>query len=57
MLRKKHGGSDDVLAGSIEDRGFAHPLLDDATINVESSLSSSSATYVRHMLPLEGLLK
>jgi hypothetical protein len=56
-VAEKHGGGDDVLAGSVEDRGFAHPLLDDATINIESSLSSSSAMYARCMLPLEGLLK
>jgi hypothetical protein len=56
-VAEKHGGSDDVLASSVEDRGFTHPILDDATIDVESSLSSSSAMYARHMLPLEGLLK
>jgi hypothetical protein len=56
-VAEKHGGGDDVLAGSVEDRGFAHPLLDDAMINIESSLSSSSATYARRMLLLEGLLK
>jgi hypothetical protein len=56
-VAKKHGGSGDVLASSVEDRGFAHPILDDATIDVESSLLSSSAMYARHMLPLEGLLK
>jgi hypothetical protein len=56
-VAEKHGGDDDILAGSVEDRGFTHPLLDDATINVESSLSSSSTTYARRMLPLEGLLK
>jgi hypothetical protein len=56
-VAEKHGGDDDVLAGSVEDRGFAHLLLNDATINIESSLSSSSATYARHMLLLEGLLK
>jgi hypothetical protein len=56
-VAEKHGSNDDVLAGSVEDRGFTHPLLDDAKTNVESSLSSSSATYARRMLPLEGLLK
>jgi hypothetical protein len=43
-VAEKHGGGDDVLASSVEDRGFAHPLLNNAMINVESSLSSSSAT-------------
>jgi hypothetical protein len=56
-IAKKHCGGDDVLAGSIEDRGFARLILDDATIDVMSSLSSSSATCTRRALPLEGLLK
>jgi hypothetical protein len=48
---------DDVLAGSVEDWGFARPVIDDATIDVTGSLSSSSTTYVRRALPLEGLLR
>jgi hypothetical protein len=56
-IAEKHGGSDDVLAGLVEDCGFAHPILDDATIDVASSLPSSSATCACHALPLEGLLK
>jgi hypothetical protein len=56
-IAEKHGGGDDVLAGSVEDWGFARPILDDATIDVASSLSSSSATCARRALLLEGLLK
>jgi hypothetical protein len=56
-IAEKHGGGDDVLAGSIEDWGFARPVLDDATIDVTSSLSSSSAICARYVLLLEGLLK
>jgi hypothetical protein len=56
-IAEKHGGGDDVLAGSIEDGGFACPILDDATIDIMGSLSSPSATCTRRMLPLEGLLK
>jgi hypothetical protein len=37
-VAEKHGGGDDVLAGLVEDRGFAHPILNDAMINVVSSL-------------------
>jgi hypothetical protein len=54
---EKHGSGDDVLASSIEDRGFAHPILDDATIDITCFLLSSSAMYARRMLVLEGLLK
>jgi hypothetical protein len=56
-IAKKHYGGDDILAGSIEDWGFARPILDDATIDVASSLSSSSAMCARRALSLEGLLK
>jgi hypothetical protein len=56
-VAEKHGGGDDVLAGSVEDRGFARSILDDAMIDVTSSLLSSSAMYAHRMLPLEGLLK
>jgi hypothetical protein len=54
---KKHGGSDDILAGSIEDWGFARPILDDATIDIAGSLSSPSAMCTHRTLSLEGLLK
>jgi hypothetical protein len=40
-VTKKHGGRNNILAGSAEDRGFAHPILDDATIDVTSSFLSS----------------
>jgi hypothetical protein len=56
-IAEKHGGSNNVLAGSVEDRGFAHPILDDATIDIASSLLSSSTTCTHRVLPLEGLLK
>jgi hypothetical protein len=36
-VTKKHGGYDNIQAGLVEDRGFAHPILDDATIDVTSS--------------------
>jgi hypothetical protein len=56
-VTKKHGGCDNILAGSAEDRGFAYPILDDAMIDVASSFSSSSAVCACHTLLLEGLLK
>jgi hypothetical protein len=56
-ITKKHGGCDNILAGSVEDRGFAHPTLDDTTIDVTSSFSSSSVVYACRALLLEGLLK
>jgi hypothetical protein len=56
-IAKKHGGGDDILASSVEDWGFAHSVLDDAMIDVASSLSSSSTMYACRALPLEGLLK
>jgi hypothetical protein len=56
-VAEKHGGDDDVLASSVEDQGFAHPILDDAMIDVMSFLSSSYVMHVRRMLPLKGLLK
>jgi hypothetical protein len=54
---KEHGGRDHVLAGSTENRGLDCLVLDDATIDVASSLSSSSAVCAGHALMLEGLLK
>jgi hypothetical protein len=56
-VAEKHGGGDDVLASSVEDWGFACLVLDDATIDIMSSLSSSSVMCTRRALPLEGLLK
>jgi hypothetical protein len=56
-VTKEHGGCDHVLASSTENRGLDCPILDDAMIDVASSLSSSSAMCVCHALLLEGLLK
>jgi hypothetical protein len=55
-VAEKHGGGDNVLAGSVEDWGFARPILNDAMIDVTSSLLSPSATCAYRALPLEGLL-
>jgi hypothetical protein len=46
-VMKEHGGYDHVLAGSTENWGLNRPILDDATIDVVSSLSSSSAMCSR----------
>jgi hypothetical protein len=56
-VAEEHGGGDDVLAGSSENRGVDHPILVDATIDVTSSLVSSPAMCVCRMLMLEGLLE
>jgi hypothetical protein len=56
-VTKEHGGCDHVLAGSTENWGLHCPILDDAMIDVASSLSSSSAMCACHVLLLEGLLK
>jgi hypothetical protein len=56
-VTKEHGGCDNVRVGSAEDRGLACLILDGATIDVASSLSSSSAMCACHTLVLEGLLK
>jgi hypothetical protein len=56
-VTKKHGDCDNIMAGSTKDRGFARPILDDATIDVASSLSSSSTMCACRALVLEGLLK
>jgi hypothetical protein len=56
-ITKKHGGYNNILAGSVKDRGFARPILNDATINVASSFSSFPAVCACHALLLEGLLK
>jgi hypothetical protein len=56
-IAEKHGSGNNVLTGSVEDWGFAHPILDDAMIDIASSLLSSSTMCTRRVLPLEGLLK
>jgi hypothetical protein len=56
-VTKEHDGCDHVLAGSTENRGLDRPILDDATIDVASSLSSSSAMCACRTLLLEGSLK
>jgi hypothetical protein len=56
-ITKEHGGGDHVLAGSTENQGVDHLILDDATIDIMSSLSSSSAMCTCHALLLEGSLK
>jgi hypothetical protein len=43
--------------GLEETLNLTRPVLDDATIDVTSSLSCSSTTCTRHALLLEGLLK
>jgi hypothetical protein len=55
-VAEKHGGGDNILAGSVEDWVFAHLVLNDAMIDIASSLSSPSATRTYHVLLLEGLL-
>jgi hypothetical protein len=56
-VTKEHGGCDDVLAGSTKNRGLDCPILNDAMIDVASSLSSSSVMCACSALMLEGLLK
>jgi hypothetical protein len=56
-VTKEHGGCDNVLAGSTKNRGLDCPILDEATIDVTSSLSSSSTMCVCHAFMLEGSLK
>jgi hypothetical protein len=56
-VTKEHGGCDNVLAGSTKNRGLDCPILDDATIDVASSLLSSSAMCACCVLMLEGLSK
>jgi hypothetical protein len=51
-VMKEHGGRNHVLASSTENQGLDCPILDDATINIVSSLSSSSAMCARHVLLL-----
>jgi hypothetical protein len=40
-IAEKHGGGEDVLAGSVEDWGFTRPVLDDATVDVTQMLTYS----------------
>jgi hypothetical protein len=54
---KEHGGCDNILAGSAENWGLACPILSDATIDIVSSLSSSSTVCACRTFMLEGLLK
>jgi hypothetical protein len=54
---EEHGGGDDVLAGSSENRGVDGPVLVDATVDVASSLASSPARRAFRTLTLEGLLE
>jgi hypothetical protein len=56
-VAKEHGGCDHILAGSTENRGLDCPILDDAMIDVTSSLSSSSTVCACRALMLESLLK
>jgi hypothetical protein len=56
-VAKKHGGGDDILAGSVEDWGFTLLVLDDATIDIAGSFLSCSATSACRTLLLEGVLK
>jgi hypothetical protein len=56
-VTKEHGGGDHVLAGSTKNRGVDRPILNDAMINVASSLSSSSVMCTCRALLLEGSLK
>jgi hypothetical protein len=53
---KEHGGGDHVLAGSNENRGVDRPILNDATVDIASPFSSSSAMCVCRVLLLEGSL-
>jgi hypothetical protein len=46
-VTKEHGDCDHVLAGSTENRGFDCPILDDAMIDVVSSLSRAPPPCAR----------
>jgi hypothetical protein len=56
-VTKEHGHYDNILAGSAKNRWLAYPILDDTTIDIASSLSSSSAVCACRAFVLEGLLK
>jgi hypothetical protein len=55
-VTKEHDGGDHVLASSTENRGVDRPILGDATIDVASSFSSSSAMCACRVLLLDGSL-
>jgi hypothetical protein len=55
-VTKEHGSGDHVLAGSTKNQGVDRLILNDATIDVTSSFSSSSATCACRALLLEGSL-
>jgi hypothetical protein len=55
-VAKEHGGGDYVLAGSSKNRGVDRLILGNATIDIMSSLSSSSTMCACHTLLLEGPL-
>jgi hypothetical protein len=54
-VAKEHGGGDYVLAGSGENRGVDRLILGNATVDVVSSLPSSSAMCACRTLLLESL--
>jgi hypothetical protein len=56
-VTKEHGSCDNILVGSAKNRGLACPILGDATIDIASSLSSSSAVCACRAFMREGLLK
>jgi hypothetical protein len=56
-VAEEHGGGNDVLAGSSEDRGVGHPVLIDVTVDVVGPLASPSAKCAFRALTLEGLLE
>jgi hypothetical protein len=56
-VTKEHGGRDHVLAGSTKNRGLDCPILDDAMIDVASSLLSSIVVCAGRTFMLEGLMK
>jgi hypothetical protein len=55
-VTKEHGGCVHILAGSTKNWGVDRPILDDVTINVASSFSSSTAMCVCRAFLLEDSL-
>jgi hypothetical protein len=55
-VTKEHGSGDHILAGSTENRGVDGLILDDATVDIASPFSSSSAMCVCRALLLKGSL-
>jgi hypothetical protein len=55
-VMKEHGGGDHVLAGLTKNRGVDRPILNDATIDVVGSFSSSFAMCMCYALLLKGSL-